>query len=107
VSHDNAGRLAIAPIHAHDRALISNVHSEDRVNPEPTPRYNLAVIGAGTGGILGVEKRAAEKIILVECGGERKEIAADEILIGVGRVPAAAAMGLEAARRRVRSSRRD
>ncbi len=47
--------------------------------------------------ISGVELRGSEKIIAAECGGARREIIADEILIGVGRVPAIEGLNLEAA----------
>jgi pyruvate/2-oxoglutarate dehydrogenase complex dihydrolipoamide dehydrogenase (E3) component len=32
--------------------LIANVHPPDWKNPEPAPRYNLVVIGAGTAGLV-------------------------------------------------------
>src|SRR3954466_4670196 len=37
---------------AHDQILLNNVHPADWVNPEPAPRYNLVVIGAGTAGLI-------------------------------------------------------
>src|SRR5947207_8081141 len=36
----------------YDRALVSNVHPAGWVNPEPSGRYNLVVIGAGTAGLV-------------------------------------------------------
>ncbi len=36
----------------YDATLVSNVHPPDWVNPEPAPRYNLVVIGAGTAGLV-------------------------------------------------------
>jgi pyruvate/2-oxoglutarate dehydrogenase complex dihydrolipoamide dehydrogenase (E3) component len=36
----------------HDRILLHNVHPPEWVNPEPAPRYNLVVIGAGTAGLV-------------------------------------------------------
>jgi pyruvate/2-oxoglutarate dehydrogenase complex dihydrolipoamide dehydrogenase (E3) component len=47
--------------------------------------------------IKGVETRGDEKIINLECGGEARQIATDEILIGAGRAPAVDGLGLEAA----------
>jgi len=38
-----------------------------------------------------------EKIVALECGGESREIAADEILVGVGRAPNVEGIGLETA----------
>ena len=36
----------------HDQALTANVHPQDWVNPQPSGRYNLVVIGAGTAGLV-------------------------------------------------------
>jgi pyruvate/2-oxoglutarate dehydrogenase complex dihydrolipoamide dehydrogenase (E3) component len=47
--------------------------------------------------ISGVELRGNEKIIATERDGVSREIIADEILIGVGRVPAVEGLNLEAA----------
>jgi pyruvate/2-oxoglutarate dehydrogenase complex dihydrolipoamide dehydrogenase (E3) component len=47
--------------------------------------------------ISGVELRGNEKIIAAERSGVSREIIADEILIGVGRVPAVEGLNLEAA----------
>ncbi len=47
--------------------------------------------------ITGVERRGTEKVIALEREGVRREIAADEIIIGVGRVPAVEGLNLEAA----------
>ena len=47
--------------------------------------------------ISSVELRGNEKIIATERDGVQREIAADEILIGVGRVPAVEGLNLEAA----------
>ncbi len=47
--------------------------------------------------ILSVAKRAAETIVQLERRGERQELATDAILLGVGRAPAVAGLGLEAA----------
>ncbi len=42
----------LLPDDEHNRALASNVHPPDWENPEPARRYNLAVIGAGTAGLV-------------------------------------------------------
>ncbi len=47
--------------------------------------------------IKNVSTHGDEKVINLECGGETRQIAADEILIGVGRAPAVDGLGLEAA----------
>ncbi|MBI2923873.1 MAG: mercuric reductase [Planctomycetes bacterium] len=43
-----------------------------------------------------VRRRGAEKILLLDCGGERREITVDEILVGVGRAPNVEGLNLEA-----------
>ncbi len=47
--------------------------------------------------IARVERRGAEKIIALECRGENRELAIDEILIGAGRIPMVTGLGLEKA----------
>ena len=48
--------------------LISNVHPPDWANPEPSPCYNLVVIGAGTAGLVAAAGAAGlgAKVALVE-----------------------------------------
>src|SRR5207253_6498728 len=36
----------------HNQELLGNVHPASWVNPIPANRYNLVVIGAGTGGLV-------------------------------------------------------
>ena len=45
-------RIDLPPNDRHNQALIANVHPEDWVNPSPAGRYNLVVLGAGTGGLI-------------------------------------------------------
>ena len=42
----------VLPQDEYNQTLISNVHPPDWINPEPAPRYNLVVIGAGTAGLV-------------------------------------------------------
>jgi len=42
----------VLPDDLHNRALVDNVHPADWHNPEPAPRYNLVVVGAGTAGLV-------------------------------------------------------
>ena len=42
----------IYPLDEHNRILAENVHPSNWVNPEPTSRYNIVVIGAGTAGLI-------------------------------------------------------
>ena len=58
----------VLPKDAHNAALISNVHPPGWRNPEPAPRYNLVVIGAGTAGLVTAAGAAGlgAKVALVE-----------------------------------------
>jgi pyruvate/2-oxoglutarate dehydrogenase complex dihydrolipoamide dehydrogenase (E3) component len=60
--------LAHFPRDVHNEALTSNVHPGDWTNPEPAPRYNLVVIGAGTAGLITAAGAAGlgAKVALVE-----------------------------------------
>jgi pyruvate/2-oxoglutarate dehydrogenase complex dihydrolipoamide dehydrogenase (E3) component len=51
-----------------DRVLVANVHPADWANPEPSGRYNLVVIGAGTAGLVCAAGAAGlgAKVALVE-----------------------------------------
>ncbi|PIQ81594.1 MAG: mercuric reductase [Candidatus Omnitrophica bacterium CG11_big_fil_rev_8_21_14_0_20_64_10] len=51
-----------------NRRLVANVHPPQWVNPEPSGRYNLVVIGAGTGGIVTAAGAAGlgAKVALIE-----------------------------------------
>ena len=40
------------PVDEHNRLLVSNVHPQDWVNPNPHARYHMVVIGAGTAGLV-------------------------------------------------------
>jgi pyruvate/2-oxoglutarate dehydrogenase complex dihydrolipoamide dehydrogenase (E3) component len=58
----------LVPDDAHNRALIQNAHPPDWHNPEPARRYNLAVVGAGTAGLVAAAGAAAlgARVALVE-----------------------------------------
>ncbi|MFC2172767.1 mercuric reductase [Acidobacteriota bacterium] len=47
-----ADKPRVLPDDEHNRLLVSNVHPHEWKNPEPAPRYNLVVIGAGTAGLV-------------------------------------------------------
>ena len=42
----------IQPVDEYNRALVTNVHPLDWVNPQPAAVYDLVVIGAGTAGLV-------------------------------------------------------
>jgi len=58
----------VLPQDVHNQALLSNVRPPDWQNPEPAPRYNLVVIGAGTAGLVTAAGAAGlgAKVALVE-----------------------------------------
>lgn len=58
----------IAPWDAHNQQLAAHVHPLDWKNPKPAKRYNLAVIGAGTAGLVCAAGAAGlgAKVALIE-----------------------------------------
>lgn len=61
-------RIEVPPDDEHNKELVSNVHPPEWVNPEPAPRYNLVVIGAGTAGLVSAAGGAilGGKVALIE-----------------------------------------
>ncbi len=47
-----SGNPRVLPQDEYNSTLESNVHPRDWQNPDPAPRYNLVVIGAGTAGLI-------------------------------------------------------
>ena len=60
--------VEVLPDDQYNRELVANVHPPDWVNPEPSERYNLVVIGAGTAGLVTAAGAAGlgAKVALVE-----------------------------------------
>jgi pyruvate/2-oxoglutarate dehydrogenase complex dihydrolipoamide dehydrogenase (E3) component len=60
--------VAFEPTSDADHRLIANVHPQDWTNPRPLDRYDLLVIGAGTGGLVSAAIGAAlgARVALVE-----------------------------------------
>jgi pyruvate/2-oxoglutarate dehydrogenase complex dihydrolipoamide dehydrogenase (E3) component len=58
----------VLPDDEYNHELVSHVHPSDWANPEPAPRYNLVVIGAGTAGLVSAAGAAGlgAKVALVE-----------------------------------------
>jgi len=56
------------PVGPHDRTLLDRVRPPDWTNPEPLDRYDLVVLGGGTGGLVSAAIGAAlgAKVALVE-----------------------------------------
>ncbi|MEK6533272.1 MAG: FAD-dependent oxidoreductase, partial [Nitrospirota bacterium] len=59
---------AMLPNDEHNQRLVANVHPSDWVNPEPSGRYNIVVIGAGTAGLITAVIAASlgAKVALIE-----------------------------------------
>ena len=58
----------ILPQDIHNKVLVNNVHPAAWKNPEPAPRYNIVVIGAGTAGLITAAGAAGlgAKVALIE-----------------------------------------
>jgi pyruvate/2-oxoglutarate dehydrogenase complex dihydrolipoamide dehydrogenase (E3) component len=58
----------VQPFDKYNQTLVSNVHPPDWSNPEPTGRYNMVVIGAGTAGLVTAAGAAGlgAKVALIE-----------------------------------------
>ena len=67
-------------------AIVEAALLEDGVN---------LVLDCSTRSVSAASAAGGEKIIEVECGGESRRIALDEILVGVGRAPNVEGLGLE------------
>ena len=62
------GPVTVLPNDEFNQALVNNVHPPTWVNPEPSGRYNIVVIGAGTAGLVTAAVSAAlgAKVALIE-----------------------------------------
>lgn len=58
----------VQPLDEHNRALLAHTHPLDWVNPTPSGRYNLVVVGGGTAGLVTAAGAAGlgAKVALVE-----------------------------------------
>ncbi|MEZ5365985.1 MAG: mercuric reductase [Bryobacterales bacterium] len=58
----------VAPLDEHNRRLVEHTHPPDWVNPTPSGRYNMVVIGAGTAGLVTAAGAAGlgAKVALIE-----------------------------------------
>lgn len=91
----------LEPLDEFNRQLQANVHPTDWTNPEPSGRYNLVVIGAGTAGLVTAAGAAGlgAKVALIErnlMGGDCLNVGCvpSKALIGAARMAA----GIEKAR---------
>jgi pyruvate/2-oxoglutarate dehydrogenase complex dihydrolipoamide dehydrogenase (E3) component len=60
--------IDVLPHDRYNERLVANVHPPEWVNPEPAPRYNLVVLGAGTAGLVTAAGAAGlgAKVALIE-----------------------------------------
>jgi pyruvate/2-oxoglutarate dehydrogenase complex dihydrolipoamide dehydrogenase (E3) component len=58
----------VLPADEHNRTLVGHVHPPNWTNPEPPPRYNVVVIGAGAAGLITAAGAAGlgAKVALIE-----------------------------------------
>ena len=61
-------RSLILPNDDYNQQLVAHVHPSDWTNPEPTGRYNIVVVGAGTAGLITAVVAASlgAKVALIE-----------------------------------------
>jgi len=95
-------RDALAPWDEHNQRLAANVHPIEWVNPTPSGRYNLVVVGAGTAGLVTAAGAAGlgAKVALIEqhlMGGD---------CLNVGCVPSKALIRSARAAKDARNSER-
>ncbi len=65
---DELDSIGVEPLDEHNSRLLDSVHPREWVDPEPKSRYNLVVIGAGTGGLVSAAGAAGlgAKVALIE-----------------------------------------
>jgi len=92
--------MEVLPKDEHNRQLVANVHPVNWVGPEPAPRYNLVVIGAGTAGLVTAAGAAGlgAKVALIE-----RELLGGDCL-NVGCVPSKALIRAARAAAQVRDA---
>lgn len=90
----------LQPFDEHNQALAANVHPPDWVNPTPSGRYNLVVIGAGTAGLVTAAGAAGlgAKVALIErnlMGGDCLNVGCvpSKAIISAARIAASARRG--------------
>jgi len=64
----STGPVTVLPNDEHNQKLVANVHPPTWVNPDPSGRYNMVVIGAGAAGLITavVSASLGAKVALIE-----------------------------------------
>lgn len=90
----------LQPFDQHNQELANNVHPSDWINPTPSGRYNLVVIGAGTAGLVTAAGAAGlgAKVALIErnlMGGDCLNVGCvpSKAIISAARIAATARRG--------------
>jgi len=68
MASDTGAWPEVQPFDEHNEKLLGNVHPQDWINPVPSGRYNLVVIGGGTAGLVAAAGAAGlgAKVALIE-----------------------------------------
>ncbi len=68
MSSESELATTVLPLDAHNQKLVDHVHPAGWVNPTPSGRYNLVVIGGGTAGLVAAAGAAGlgAKVALIE-----------------------------------------
>ncbi len=96
-TQDDLDTLGIEPLDEYNTALLDNTHPRAWIDPEPDGKYNLVVIGAGSGGLITAAGAAGVggKVALIEShllGGDCLNVGCvpSKALISAARVAAMA-----------------
>ena len=67
-AQDELDAIGVAPLDEHNVKLLDHVHPRTWKNPKPKSRYNLLVIGAGSGGLVSAAAAAGlgAEVALIE-----------------------------------------
>jgi pyruvate/2-oxoglutarate dehydrogenase complex dihydrolipoamide dehydrogenase (E3) component len=87
---------------SHVTHLVQEGHVLSREDADAAEIVQQAMIASGVHFEFGMKvveakRRGSDKVVVFERGGQRQEVAADEILVAAGRAPNVEGMGLEAA----------
>ena len=96
-AQDKLDEIGVSPLDEHNIALLDNTHPKEWVAPEPKGKYNLVVIGAGSGGLVTAAGSAGvgARVALIEShlmGGDCLNVGCvpSKALISAARVAATA-----------------
>ena len=82
------------PLDAYNLALTENLHPTGWVNPTPADRYNMVVIGAGTGSLAGWFAGGIDRMVIRSASIEKPS--GDIVPLAVTRIPGLSVSGITA-----------